>query len=107
MLKRLVLSGVVLALLSGTVLAQESPRCLPHERFQMILQEKYGETRYVIGLSDDKRIMEIWGNLEAGSWTATMTTPDGMTCFAATGSSFDPTAMPKIEVPVVPKGDPA
>ena len=44
----------------------------------------------ITGLGGDGRIMEIWANSETGTWTATMTRSDGVTCLAAAGDHFVP-----------------
>jgi hypothetical protein len=53
------------------------------------LAERYGETRQGMGLvSPSNNVMEIWANLETGSWTLTATSPGGPTCLVASGDGY-------------------
>lgn len=53
------------------------------------LAEKYGESRQSIGLGTQGRVMEIFASTETGTWTITVTTPNGMTCLVASGQAFE------------------
>jgi len=53
----------------------------------------YEEARRAVGLSGSggstaTAIVEVWGNEETGTWTITVTTPNGLTCLVASGSNF-------------------
>lgn len=77
--------------------------CEPREKVEIALSDQFGEVALVQGLSEDGRLMEIWSNPATGTWTATMTRPDGLTCLSAGGDHFQ-------EAPALrpPKpGDPA
>jgi hypothetical protein len=53
-----------------------------------LLATGYGETRQGIGLSADGTIVEIYANLQGGSWTITVTTPGGPTCLVSAGEGY-------------------
>lgn len=77
----------------GLILATQAsfaaPQCGPRAMILEQLTAKYGETRHGIGLAANTQIMEIFANAESGSWTITVTLPDGMTCLAASGQNFE------------------
>ena len=53
------------------------------------LQSVYGETRQSIAMGERGAVFETWANNDTGSWTLTFTTPDGMTCLATSGQSYE------------------
>lgn len=63
------------------------------------LTEKYGESRQSIGMAPKGRVVEVFASLETGTWTITVTMPNGITCLVASGQSFE-----KVEEPVAPAG---
>ena len=67
-----------------------------------MLTGKYGETRRGMGMAANNTVMEIYASTETGTWTITITLPDGMTCLVGSGQGFEPMAE---ELPA--KGDPA
>ncbi len=84
------LKSVILAaglLLPVAAIAQ--PQCAEREDVLSILTQKYGESRYVAGMDRSGRLVEVWGNLESGSWTITTTRPDMVTCLAAEGHNLE------------------
>ncbi len=76
------------AWLAGPVHAG-TPVCA--ERLTIVdrLADQYGETRQAIGLASASQIVEIFASDETGSWTITVTRPDGMTCLIAAGQHFE------------------
>lgn len=78
-------AGLILATQAGFA----APQCGPRATVLEQLSTKFGETRQGIGLAANTQIMEIFANTETGSWTITVTLPDGMTCLAASGQNFD------------------
>lgn len=71
--------------------AQSSP-CAERERIVSRLTTKYGETRQSIGLGANNGIVETFASDETGTWTITVTMPDGMTCLVASGQAFEASA---------------
>jgi hypothetical protein len=54
----------------------------------------YGETRQAIAMGANGTIVEIYANLQGGSWTITVTTPGGPTCLVAAGQNYEAQAQP-------------
>lgn len=54
------------------------------------LATKYGESRQSIGMAPQGRVVEVFASLETGTWTITVTMPNGVTCLVASGQSFEP-----------------
>ncbi|WP_170402709.1 hypothetical protein [Ruegeria arenilitoris] len=63
--------------------------CAPREDVVKRLTETYGETRRGIGIARQGAVMEVYASDQTGSWTITVTLPDGMTCLIATGQAFE------------------
>jgi hypothetical protein len=76
-------------------------QCGQSDAVTITLAERYGEIRHALGLAQNGVVMELYA-APSGSWTITITRPDGMTCLVAAGDSFQSlaTALP-------PPGDPA
>lgn len=53
------------------------------------LAAEYGETRRAIGLASAQQVVEIFASPETGSWTITVTRPDGTSCLVAAGTYFE------------------
>ena len=53
------------------------------------LNNKYGESVQGIGLAANNSILEIFSSAETGSWTITVTLPNGVTCLVATGQAWE------------------
>lgn len=77
------------------------PPCAPRDQVLAHLGSKYAETRRAIGIAGESTVMELFA-AESGTWTITVTTPEGMTCLVASGQGFEPVAE---ELPAA--GDPA
>jgi len=63
------------------------------------LTTKYGESRQSIGMAPKGRVVEVYASMETGTWTITVTMPNGITCLVASGQSFE-----NLEEPVAPAG---
>lgn len=79
------LAGVVLA----TQIARAEPQCGPRDGVLALLTDKYGETRRSIGLTAQTMVMELHANADTGTWSITLTRPDGTTCLVAAGQGFE------------------
>jgi hypothetical protein len=82
--------------------AWSAPQCGPREQVLSVLATKFNETRRSIGLAANAQVIEIFANAESGTWTITVSLPDGATCLVASGSNFETLSE---ELPA--KGDPA
>ena len=90
----------LLILRASFAFAQQARNCAPRDVVLTILAERYGETRQSIGIGTDNQVMEVFASEESGSWTITVTLPNGMTCLMASGQSFEELT----EGPLVPEG---
>ena len=62
------------------------------------LEKKFGEQRNNMMLDARGNLVEVFSNLETGSWTLTVTIPGGRTCVMSSGESFVQEArMTKVE----------
>ncbi|WP_371168207.1 hypothetical protein [Aliiroseovarius sp. 2305UL8-7] len=67
----------------------ERLNCAPRNALIERLAEAYGETRRSIGLAANNTMVEVFASSESGTWTITVTTPQGITCLVANGRSFE------------------
>ncbi|MGV6813089.1 MAG: hypothetical protein ACWA47_12625 [Brevirhabdus sp.] len=78
-------------LLTQHAQAQDRPRnCAPRASVLEHLASNFGERRRAIGLNANNTVMELFAS-ETGSWTITITLPNGLTCLAAAGQAFEDT----------------
>ncbi|KIC16410.1 hypothetical protein [Leisingera sp. ANG-DT] len=69
--------------------AAQSRNCAPRDAVIKRLAEKYGESRQSIGMGQQGMVMETFASADTGSWTITVTTPNGLTCLVASGQSYE------------------
>lgn len=82
--------GVGAILLSaGQLQAQGAAKCAERAQVMQRLAESYGETRQSIGLAGDRQVVEVFASDETGTWTITVTMPNGMTCLVAAGQGYE------------------
>lgn len=82
--------GFGLLLLCAThAFAQTGRNCGPRDAVVTTLGERYGESRQSIGMGSNGQVMEVFASLETGTWTITLTLPNGVTCLMASGQSFE------------------
>jgi len=94
---RLILAAALLTAPQATAQAA----CGPHERVVAHLATRFAETRQALGLAARGTAMiEVFANLDTGSWTVLLTQPDGTACMIASGTAFEPLATN------APAGDP-
>ena len=84
-----VMTAGVLALAAtmNAAQAQQARNCGPREIVVERLAEGYGETRQSIGLGANNAVIEVFASEESGTWTITVTTPNGQTCLVASGQA--------------------
>lgn len=86
-----------LALIAATALAfvlpmaasAQNQNCAPREVVVERLADRYGESRQAIGLGSNNAVVEVFANTEGGSWTITVTMPNGITCLVASGQAYE------------------
>jgi hypothetical protein len=69
--------------------AAANPPCAPRADVVAHLGQKYSETRRSMGLAANSTVMEVFASEATGTWTITVTTPQGITCLIASGQSFE------------------
>ncbi|ADK73432.1 hypothetical protein RDJLphi1_gp31 [Roseobacter phage RDJL Phi 1] len=100
-MKKIMMMACALALIGAPVMAQNR-NCAPRDAVVERLQSKYAEAVHARGLAANGTMLEVWGSNESGSWTVTITTPQGLTCLVASGQSFEDVE----PEPIVNEGDP-
>lgn len=87
--KALVAASGLIALTAGMATAQTAQNCAPREAVVNRLATGYGETRQSMGLGANNHVVEIFASTETGTWTITVTMPNGLTCLVASGQAFE------------------
>lgn len=77
--------GVILA----TQIAFSAPQCDSRDRVTALLADRYNETRRALGLAGESAVMELFASDATGTWTITITLPDGQMCLMASGSGYE------------------
>lgn len=81
--------GLGVMVLAAQAVNAQGQNCAPRPAVLERLAEKYGETRQSIGLAAQGSVVEVFASQETGSWTITVTMPNGLTCLVASGQSFE------------------
>ncbi|MFQ6551484.1 hypothetical protein AAD018_003955 [Aestuariibius insulae] len=76
------------ALAATGVAADGGPKCAERERVIALLAEQYGESRQSIGIAANGSLMEVYASEVTGSWTITVSAPDGPMCLIASGQAY-------------------
>lgn len=79
----------LMVLAAQDVSAASTRNCAPRPMVLERLANNYGETRQSVGLGANNAVIEVFASAETGSWTITVTKPDGTTCLVASGRSFE------------------
>ena len=93
---RRVAYALALALVASPALAQQQ-MCAPIAQMTERLSQAFGEHLAAGGLTTAGRLLQVYANREKGTWTVTVTTPDGVSCLVSSGEAF------AIELPEAPK----
>lgn len=95
--------GVAAILLVTQGLARaDGTLCTGHAALVAQLAAHDGESRQATGIAGSDRLVEFFASPETGSWTITVTTPDGIACLHAAGEHVE-----RHECGPVAGGDPA
>lgn len=78
-----VLVAFGLAIAVFTAPAHAAP-CMDRQEFADAAKDRYGEYPVFHGVMPEA-IVEVWLNEETGTWTVTLTLPNGMACVPAVG----------------------
>lgn len=79
----------LMALAAQQVTAEQTRNCAPRQVVLDRLSGTYGESRQSIGLAAQGAVIETFASPDTGSWTITVTMPNGVTCLVASGQSFE------------------
>lgn len=85
-------AGLILATHAGH--GQPRPDCGPRAQVLEVLAGTYRETRRGIGLAGPQQMVEVFASGTTGSWTNTVTLPDGRMCLIGAGQSWEDRAEP-------------
>ncbi len=88
-LKAFVAASGLIALTAGSAVSQDAQNCAPREAVVNRLATGYGETRQSMGLGANNHVVEVFASTETGTWTITVTLPNGLTCLVASGQAFE------------------
>lgn len=80
--------GLGLVVLAAQHVNAQQGNCAPREMVVQRLAESYGETRRSIGLGANNAVVEVFASA-SGSWTITVTFPNGSTCLVASGQAYE------------------
>lgn len=87
--------------------ANGAPQCDSREAVTTLLADRYNETRRAIGIAGQAAVMELFASDATGTWSITMTLPDGRMCLMASGANYE-TVTEELPAGGGPaKGDPA
>ena len=64
-------------------------RCGPRADVMEVLTNKYGESRRGMGMAGPSGVVELFASASTGSWTVTVSLPDGRTCLMASGTGWE------------------
>lgn len=96
----LALAALCAATVSGTAaLAQARATCAARDNIIERLSNSYGETRQSVGLGANNALVEVFASDKTGTWTITVTMPDGTTCLLASGDAFEALVDDKLVLP--------
>jgi len=84
-----VMSFGFVALILATQNAFAAPNCAERSFVLNELGTKYRETRRAMGLAANNTMMEMFASADTGTWTLTVTMPNGTTCLVASGDGYE------------------
>lgn len=84
--------GLGIMVLAAQQVQAQGQNCAPREDVLKRLTDTYGETRRGFGLAQQGAVMELFASTQSGSWTITVTLPNGVTCLVASGQAFEAVA---------------
>ena len=86
---KLTMSLGLTVLVAQQATAQANRKCAPREAVIERLANTYGESRQSIGLGEQGMVIETFASSNTGTWTITVTIPNGQTCLVASGQSWE------------------
>lgn len=92
-------AAAVLTIAGTSSQAQTRATCATRDTVVDRLSSSYGETRQSIGLGANNSLVEVFASDETGTWTITVTMPNGQTCLIASGQAFEALYEDKLVIP--------
>lgn len=87
--------GLAISLLAGFSILTGLPRtadaamtCGEHGEIVDRLSDEYAEFRTSLMVDSEGNLVEVYSNLETGTWTLLITWPRGRTCVVSSGNNF-------------------
>ena len=77
------------AMLAAAQIAHSAPQCDSREAVTALLADRYGETRRSLGIAGEAAVIELYAADTPGTWSITLTLPDGRMCLMASGSGYE------------------
>lgn len=90
-------AGLILATQAGH--GQTAADCAPRAQVLGVLAERFQETRRGLGLAGPQQVVELFTSARSGSWTLTVTLPDGRMCLIAAGQAWETVPDPPRDKP--------
>ena len=87
-MKRLVIT-ILAALWAFPVSAQMARNCGPRDIVLDRLAQGFGEVRKSIGIGGNDTLVELFASDETGTWSITVSHPNGITCLVASGRAYE------------------
>lgn len=88
--KLIMICGALAAFgVAATSSAAQQRNCAPREIVVERLASSYGEARQSIGIGAQGAVVETFASQDTGTWTITVTMPNGLTCLVASGQSYE------------------
>lgn len=87
--KSIIVSTALLVASTQLATAQARQNCAPRDTVVERLASGYGEARKSMGLGANNQVVEVFASAETGTWTITVTMPNGLTCLVASGQAFE------------------
>ena len=88
MMKRLFTAALIFGAVAQAPPVSAMTHCAKRDVIVDRLAEFYDESQASIGLSNSRKMIEIWTSAGAGTWTLLMTRPDGISCVIDSGTHW-------------------
>ncbi|MCE8007606.1 hypothetical protein [Aestuariivita sp.] len=81
--------GLGLMALAASQASAQGSNCGPRQAVIDRLAETYGESRQSMGLGASGQVVEVFASDASGTWTITVTLPNGLMCLMASGQAYE------------------
>ncbi|MEM7295992.1 MAG: hypothetical protein AAF330_05110 [Pseudomonadota bacterium] len=82
-------AGLAAATILSTEAAAQMNNCAARASVIERLTGQFEETRQSVGLGANNAVVEVFGNTDTGTWSITVTLPNGLTCLVASGEAYE------------------